>query len=106
MRTSNRKSAKRLTAFVFLLCFVMAALLAEAFIFTHANHDHDHYGINDECVICVQIHSLENLLKQFGGVSVGVSLALLGLFVAIALLRCISALRFSSPVRLKIRLNN
>ena len=106
MRASNTQHGKRITALVFLLCFIMTALLSEAFILTHANHDHDHLGIGGGCAICAHIQSVEGLRRQFGAASFGVALAWAGLFAVAALLCCISAFRFSTPVCLKTRLNN
>ena len=106
MRAGNKQKAKRVTALAFLLCFAMAALLFEAFLLTHANHTHDHYGMDNECAVCAQIHSLENQLRQFGAASGGITVGLAGLIAAIALLCRTTAFRPPSPVRLKIRLNN
>jgi len=106
MRTKDSPRAKRLITLAFLLCFVMAALISEAFILTHANHEHDHLGIGGECIVCAHIHSIENLVKQLGVAAGGLSTAWLGLFAAITLLFCVSAFWLSSPILLKTRLNN
>jgi len=107
MRTSNRQKAKRVTALVFLLCFVMLALLSEAFIFFRSNHEHDHFGAGGGCAVCVQIQNAEEQLKQLGAVISGTPAVWLGLFaVALALLSCASIFRYSTPVHLKTRLNN
>ena len=106
MRASYRKTAKRIAVLAFLLCFVMAALLSEAFILTHANHRHDHIDVGSECVVCAQMQDRENQLAQFGLAVIGVPLALMGLFGVAAFLRSVSAFCFSSPVYLKTRLNN
>ena len=106
MGASNRKTAKRIAVLAFLLCFVMAALLSEAFFLTHANHRHDHIDIGSKCVVCAQTQNRENQLSQFSLAAIGVPLALIGLLAALLFLHGISAFCFSSPVYLKTRLNN
>jgi len=116
MRTCSKKNDKRLVALAFLLCFLMVALLSQAYILTNARHwhthhghahtEHSHYSANEQCVVCAQIHSIEHLLKQFGAAVVCLPTGLLGLFAAIALLCGVSAFRFLSPVNQKTRLNN
>ena len=106
MRTGSGQKVKRIAALVFLLCFVTASLLSQAFILAHAHHEHDHLGVGGECAVCAQIQNARDQLKQFGAASVNVSVGLVGLFAVIALLCCAAASQFSTPVRLKIRLNN
>jgi len=106
MRTDNRRNAKRATALVILLCFVMAALICKVFILTHADHDHDRLGAGGECFLCAQMHSIEKLLRQFGAASGSVLVGLTGSLAAVALLLCALSVWFSSPIRLKTRLNN
>ena len=106
MRTGNRQKAKRITALAFLLCFLMVALLSEAFILTHANHQHDHLGAGGGCAVCAQIQSIENQRKQCSVASAGVSLAWIGLFAAFVFLCFILGFHLQTPVRLKTRLNN
>jgi hypothetical protein len=106
MRTGKRQNAKRIAALAFLLCFIMAALLSEAFVLTHARHRHDHYGAGGSCAVCAQIQNIENQRRQLGAAFVGLPMAWVGLFAAIALLCCVSAARILTPVRLKTRLNH
>jgi len=106
MRTGNRYNIKRMLALAFLLCFVVVALLSEAFVLTHAYHEHDHYGVNSGCAVCAQIQSIENQRRQFGAAFSSAPMALFGLFAAAALLCCVSASQFLTPVHLKTRLNN
>jgi len=106
MRAGNRRSSKRVTALAFLLCFLIAALLSEAFLLASTDHGHHHLDAGGECVVCAQMHCLENLLRQFGAATGGVLMAWIGLLTAIAALGRVSAARFSTPVRLKTRLNN
>lgn len=106
MRVSNRQKAQRITAFMFSLCFVMAALLSEAFVLTHADHHHDHSGTSGECAVCAQIQNIENQRRQYGAAAGSLPMAWFALFAAIALPCCASFSCLQTPVRLKIRLNN
>jgi hypothetical protein len=40
---------------------VFAALFAEAFVFTHIDHDHT----GEDCLVCLQIETVQSLLKSF-----------------------------------------
>ena len=107
MQASNRKKTKRIAALAFLLCFVVASLLSQALMLTHTGHEHDHYGPSGECAVCTCIQNAETLRRQFGAAGGSVMpMALIGLYAAAVLLCCVFALRFATPVYLKIRLNN
>ena len=106
MRTYSRPNAKRMTAFAFLLCFVIISLLSEAFVLTHANHQHDHYGAGGECAVCAQIQSIENQRRQLGAAAGNISTAWAGLFAAVIFLCFVFGFQFQTPVHLKTRLNN
>ena len=107
MRTSSNSKAKRTIALVFLLCFFMVALLSETFVLLNAQHEHDHYDVNNECVVCAHIQSVENLLKQFGTAVSMTLLGLAGLFAVLAMLYFLaSSIAHQTPVYLKIRLNS
>ena len=67
--TKRKQTAKRTIALAFLICFILVSLLSEAFIITHANHEHDHDGAGGTCSTCAHIQSAENLLKQLGTAS-------------------------------------
>jgi len=106
VQASRQQKTKRITALVFLLCFVAASLLSQAIILTHAGHEHDHFGSGGECAVCTYIQNAEALRRQFGAVSSVVVTALVGLFAIATLLCCAVAFRSATPVYLKIRLNN
>ena len=106
MCTSNRQKTRRIAAFAFLLCFVLISVLSLVLMLTHANHGHDHYGPSGECAVCTHIQNAETLRRRFGAGGSAISMALVGLFSMAALLFCAFAVCFSTPVYLKIRLNN
>ena len=61
----NKTSTKtRIIALAFLVCFLIVSVLSSAFIFTHAEHAHDHNGVDGSCATCAQLQSAENILKQ------------------------------------------
>ena len=106
MRTRSTSKARRLIALVFLLCFVMVALLSGAYVLTHAHHHHDLLAVNEECVVCTHIHSIEDMLRQLVAAAGGLPTVFLGLLAAIALLCSASAFKYQTPIKLKTRLNN
>ena len=103
----NNQTTKKLVTLAFLICFIIVSLLTEAFILTHADHEHDHDGANGSCTTCVLILNAENLLKQFSTAVSGASYALINLFAAIAMLFSVLYLiEIKTPVKLKTRMNN
>ena len=104
----NKTSTKtRIIALTFLLCFLIVSLLSSAFIFTHAEHEHDHNGVDGSCATCAQLQRTENILKQFSTALAGTLFFIAGLFAAIGTLKVIAVYVFlPTPVTLKIRMNN
>jgi hypothetical protein len=90
------KHTSKIAALLFLMCFIMAALLAEA-----AVHEHDHDCACVSCVLCT--HIMKNLFKQPGNTLY----ALVRLFALIAVgCPLLLLIKIQTPVDLKIRLNN
>ena len=54
---------KRTAALALLIAFALMILLPTAFIFTHADHEHDHNGPEGTCATCAQLHIAQNLLQ-------------------------------------------
>ena len=104
---NNTSTKKRIIALVFLVCFLFVSILSSAFIFTHAEHEHDHNGFDGSCTTCTQLQNAENVLKQFSTALAGVLFSIAGLFAAIATLKAIAVyVSLSTPITLKIRMNN
>lgn len=104
---TDKQTKKRLIALAVLLCFVVISLFSEMFIFTHANHEHDHDGVHGGCTACEQIYNFENLKKQISAAVCGASFAFLSLFAVVSIIKCIYfQIELSSLVSLKIRMNN
>ena len=101
------KSKTRLIALASIICFLFVFILSSAFVLTHADHAHDHNGVNGSCATCVQLQNTENTLKQFNTAFVGVLFAIAGLYAAIGTRRAM-AVCFSvpTPVMLRIRMND
>ena len=106
MRTKSNPKARRFIALVFLLCLFMAALLSEAYVLTRANHSHDHFGVNDECVVCAHIHSIEEMLRQLAVAASGLPSVFLCLLASMVLLCSSAAVKYRTPIELKTRLNS
>lgn len=104
---SNKPDKLRIIALVFLACFLIVSILSSAFILTHADHEHDHNGVDGSCATCAQLQSAENSLKQFSTALTGALFATAGLYAAIGMFKAITIqISFSTPVTLKIRMNN
>jgi len=106
-RTKSKNTLKQTIVVTLLVCLIIVFLLSEAFVLLHSDHNHDHDGIGGSCAVCVQISSLENLLKQLSLSVDGVVFALINLFVALIILFCAASLiKSQTPVKLKIQMNN
>ena len=105
--TSNKHSAKRLAALIICAVFVLSILLSAAFAYLHYNHDHDHNGDNGSCSICLHISAIESLLKQLSNVVLTAAAAGIGLFAVFCMsVPKHSRFEISTPVALKVRVNN
>jgi hypothetical protein len=106
-RPSAVRSAIRLTALAFCAIFVAATLFSAAYILTHANHEHDQNGANGTCATCAHVAAAGNWLKQI--LTVGTAAIAFGLCAVFSPRNPKSASTypgFSTPVTLKVRLNN
>ncbi|MCL2702378.1 MAG: hypothetical protein FWE91_02055 [Defluviitaleaceae bacterium] len=87
-----------------LLCFTAVSLFPGTLILSRANHVHNREGA---CATCVNIIELGNLLRQFRMSVSGVLFTPVSLLFIITVQR--AALGFdevTTPVKLKIRMNN
>jgi hypothetical protein len=55
-------SRKRLLLIVITACVALAAVFAQAFVFTHLEHD----CVGEDCPVCLQIETALSLLKGLG----------------------------------------
>jgi len=107
----SRQTAKRILAFVCLLCILIAIMLSEALVLSHTAycHDHDHgsnFGnVSRVCTLCTLLNNAGSLLKTLGLASGGFLLALVVLFAAI-FLSFIASYIYRSPIVLRIRMNH
>ncbi|MDR1892839.1 MAG: hypothetical protein LBQ48_07520 [Oscillospiraceae bacterium] len=94
-------------ACTFCVLFIAVSLFSEIYIITHANHEHDHIGANGACATCAQITATANLLNQLSIAIVKAAAIVFNLFAVLSLL-CffIGFIYGSSPVTLKVKLNN
>jgi len=98
---------KRIIVLAFLLCFIAGIFLSESFLVIHANHQHDHNGIDGNCAACAQIQNYDNIIKQIKTSGDATAFMFVNLFAAIAFLYCVSFLFESNTLfKLKIKLNN
>jgi len=106
MRFWQSRHGKRAAALGILLCFLLAAVLSEAFLLTHAHHRHDHLAPGGGCAVCAQMQSVAERRGQSGAAPARAAAWLGGLWIALALLCRAAGLPSQTPVALKMRLNN
>jgi hypothetical protein len=107
MPLSEAIDVKRFAALALLLCFAAAVLVGQAFIITHAGHEHDHGAIDGGCSVCVQMQAVGDALKRLGIALAVVSLAFAVLPVGMPLVEAASVpFGALSPMSLKVRLND
>jgi len=104
----SAQTAKRIIAFVCLLCFIIAILFSNALVLSHAAYCHDHghsRNISEICTLCTLLNNAGRPLKALG-LAIGGSLPLLVvLFTAMSLL-FIASYTYWSPIELRIRMNH
>ena len=101
----STQTAKRIIAVVCLLCIVIAILLSQALVLSHAAHCHDHgRNLSEICTLCVPLNNAGNLLKALGLAAGGSLFTLVILYTAIPLLSM--AVYICSPIELRIRMNH
>lgn len=102
-----KRSAVLLIALALCVLFISASLLSSIHIFTHLNHEHDHNGPGGSCATCAHIITAGNLLKQISTTMAGIIIAIGGRFAFLSLLKPVFLnIGLSTPVNLKVRLNN
>ncbi|ALU16204.1 MAG: hypothetical protein EUB_01368 [Eubacterium sp.] len=98
-----RSEKKRVLTLLLAAFFVLFFFLSTAFMTEEAHHD----CVGDGCPICMQISALQNFFKQLDtGAALTAAVLVLHL-----IFRCItpkwdSFFLVTSPVRLKVRMNN
>ena len=104
---NNEKYKRRIIAIAFCVCIISVAILSNVFILSHSEHNHDNNGVGGGCVTCELLLSAENIGKQLGVALVGVLLAMGKMFFDVKTLKTMVACVLpTTPVRLKIRMNN
>ncbi|MDR1914219.1 MAG: hypothetical protein LBQ68_07055 [Clostridiales bacterium] len=106
----NRKVFYFAKMAAFALCFLLIAtfLISCIYIFVHAEHEHDHNGVEGDCSACMQVANAERLLKKFSNIAFG-ALIMVGIFFLIRRTGNKLAYIFKyvfSLITLKVRLNN
>ncbi len=90
-----------------LAVFVLVAFLSTTFLFIHAHHEHDHDGPEGACATCIQLDTVQHLLKNIFSSSFVSVAALSALLIFTELVSPIShSVGFHTLVLLKVRLNN
>lgn len=98
---------KRTGTLLLIITFVLVILLSTAFIFTHADHEHDHNGSEGTCATCAQLYTAQNLLKNLTAVILVLAAALNAFLVLGVIVRALSCkLGIHTLVSLKARLDN
>jgi len=56
---------KRTAILLFSAFFITFSFFSLEFLLTHINHSHEYTGQENFCSVCIIIHSVNNLIKQF-----------------------------------------
>jgi hypothetical protein len=97
----------KMIAFVLLACVLSVFLLSNIFTITHANHTHDHAGIDGGCAVCCFIHNLEKLLRLLTSLFASTSFALFAIMLGVIAVTSFALhLPCTTPVSFKVRMNN
>ena len=107
LRLFMKRHTKRLIVLTTCVLFIISFILLTAFITTHVNHEHNVYGPEKTCVICVHLGSAENLLRAVAAVFIVMALILIGFSAINSNLRYFFfAENVNSLVCLKTKLSN
>jgi hypothetical protein len=106
-KTKHYSCVKKMSLFV---CVVLVAVffLSSAYIFANANHVHNHGGIDGSCTTCVNLVSAQSAIQKQLGTAANVAIFALVVFTFLCLsVNFLSEIStFSTPISLKVRLNN
>jgi hypothetical protein len=105
-RFAQRPASARTAAAALCAAFIAAFILSSGFIFSHADHTHDHHGAGGSCATCAHLVAAEKLLNAVSVTAVCAALALGFLPIRSAALKpALRRMGFSTLIRLKVRLN-
>ena len=106
-QTGAFRRAMKIASVVILVLLVGVILLSQAFVFTHANHEHDHNTASEQCMTCVQLQTAESIIKALGAAIGAVLFAMLALLAATIIpISCFFQNAKYTLTHQKIRLNN
>jgi len=106
-KSNKNHTQKRFIAIAILLCFFIVFFISEAYILTHAEHEHDHDGIDGNCAVCAYIQNAENFLRLIKSAVKNISLIVVGLFLSASSLYSVFRFaKFLTPIKLKVRMND
>ena len=106
-KNCKTQTARKAAALVLCALLVLAFLFSAAFLSSHAGHAHDHNGPGGACATCLQLAAAGHVLKLFSAVLLAAGLAPGALRRAVFAGATVTGDgEFSTPVALKVRLNN
>lgn len=106
-QSTQRQSVLRMFAQFFCALFIFATVLSAAFVLTHGEHEHDNSAANGGCAICAQLNAAVKVLNRISTAAVFGAVVFGGRFLAVLMSKVAGLLLiYSTPVALKIRLNN
>ena len=99
----NMQNKRRIVAFLVLSVFLLGSLFSASPIIEHVDHDCTGY----DCSVCLQLHSLQHLLKLQAAAILGSGFLYAGLyFLRILLQKAVVGTILLTPVTLKVRIDN
>ncbi|MDR1600538.1 MAG: hypothetical protein LBS11_11835 [Oscillospiraceae bacterium] len=104
MSLTNRT---RVVIWVLVLSVALSIAVPAAFVLVRADHIHDRKGADDGCAMCAAVQNALDMIKSLAALCLSLSLVVCG-FLSGAPRSCLNAPRYgySSPVMLRVRLNN
>lgn len=100
----SKNNIKRVVMLAFLFFFVIASVLAQAYIISNINHN----CTGDGCPICAYIRQMETFLAQIGAAAIIILIMIALLFAIISVPLILESIRvdFLTLISIKARMNN
>lgn len=98
----NIQAIKQKLKFFLLILFIFSQILS----FLYLAHEYDHHCESAHCFICLHSHQLEHQMKEVGGQAPIILMQLI--FIPIIKIFCLQRLisLVSTPIHMKVRMNN
>jgi len=104
---SKQRSIHRWIVWVICAVIITASTLTVVMFISHANHEHDHNGLNESCALCFYLAAAENHYKSIFTALIILVFVYGGLSAILSFLKSVDFhFGLITPVCLKVRLNH